>query len=150
MSLAELAQIASILEAIVVVISLIFIYLQLRQSNELARAEKAQSLVEHAGNFNLLLAQNPDLIKLWYSHGKTLESEVDLQRYRELLIQWIILHENVFYQHQKGLLDDSVYSPWQQDLKYTVQNHNMELIAGLKDVFAKEFGEHIIRLGNER
>ncbi len=76
--------------------------------------------------------------------------EVQKYRYRSLLVWWLILHENIYYQHQKRLLDSDIYSAWNADLKVFVKEQNL---AGqwqeMKQTFQSEFIAHIQRLINE-
>ncbi len=150
MSLEQLASISTIVQAALVVISLLFIYFQLRQNAELAKAANTQALVEHAGAFNSMLIQNKDLATLWYSYGKEFKSVVDAQRYRELIAQWLIFHEHIYYQHKKKLLDDMIYNSWHYDLKYTVQHHNLGALGqDIDTLFPGEFGHHLAQVSKE-
>lgn len=111
-----------------VILSLILVLRQLRQNTELARAANAQALVEHAATLNTLLMQNAELAAIWYSAGKAPPDgpgKMVRERYREMLVQWLIFHENIFYQHQKELLDPVVYDSWSRDLRMTVKEHNL-------------------------
>jgi hypothetical protein len=125
----QLAQISTIVQAVLVILSLGLILLQLRQNAELAEAANAQALVEHAGSFNAPLIQSPELAQLWYSMGGDLQKETDAQRYRELLVQWLIFHENIYYQRRKKLLDSDICNSWRGDLKATVQRHNIRQVS---------------------
>jgi hypothetical protein len=71
MTLQDLANISQIAQAILVVVSLGFIWYQLREGVRLAKSENARSLAEQAGAFNSLLIQNADLAELWYSYGQS-------------------------------------------------------------------------------
>ena len=111
----DLANISQIAQAAFVVVSFGFIWYELRQSKKLAKAANTQSLAEHAASFNSLLIQNEKLAELWYSYGDKLDgaSQCDRLRYREMLVQWLIFHENIYYQHRIGLLDQEIYnSSW--------------------------------------
>lgn len=148
--LEQLSQVSTIVQAVLVILSLGLILLQLRQNAELTKAANAQALVEHAGSFNALLIQNPELAKLWYAEGKGLQNEDAARRYRELLVQWLIFHENIYYQHRKKLLDEDVYNSWRVDLKNTVQQHNVRLVTSdLRTFFPGPFGRHLIKLQSE-
>jgi hypothetical protein len=146
----QLAQISTIAQAFLVILSLGLILLQLRQNAELTKAANAQALVEHAGSFNALLIQSPELANLWYARGKDLQSENDIRCYRELLVQWLIFHENIYYQHRRKLLDDDIFNSWREDMKATVQRHNIALITNdLNAFFPGGFGEHLLKLQGE-
>lgn len=146
----QLAQVSTIAQTVLVVVSLGLILYQLRQNAELTKAANAQALVEHAGSFNALLIQNSDLADLWYGAGRDIEHANDARRYREMLVQWLIFHENIYYQHRKKLLDDAVYMSWRLDLKSTVQRHNISLVTSdFLNFFPGGYGEHLIQLQNE-
>jgi hypothetical protein len=149
MQLANWANIAQIAQAVLVIISFGFIVYQIRASYKLARAANTQSLTAHAASFNSLLIEHANVAKLWYSHGKNLE-EVDKYRYREMLVQWLIFHANIYYQREKGLLDDEIYLSWLADLKYTIKNHNLAVIgSNPKELFPGKFGRHMVQLESQ-
>jgi len=150
MKLSDWADVSTVIQAIFVAISLIFILFQLRQGNKLARAANAQALAEQAAAFNALLYQDEKLAQLWYSGGKNLEDldkMVDKHRYRELIGQWLIFHENIYYQWRQGLLDKDIYDGWHNDLRFTVHRHNLSLItSNIEKYFPNKFGILITQL----
>lgn len=147
MTLADLANISTIAQAILVIISLAFIWYQLRQSTKLAKAANSQALVEHAASFNAMLIESSELAKLWYLFGQNISDATSVVRYRELLVQWLIFHENIYYQWRKGLLDSETYNSWLEDLKHTVKNHNLELVSkDVRKIFPGKFGDHILEI----
>ncbi len=150
MKLADWSNIAQIAQAILVIVSLGFIVYQVRASYKLARASNTQSLTAHAASFNSLLIQNADIASIWYSYGKELDKESDALRYREMLVQWLIFHENIYYQWKNGLLDAEIYQSWEVDLKITIERHDLNSIGhDLKKLFPGNFGEHMDNLKNE-
>lgn len=147
MSLTDLANISTIAQAILVIVSLGFIWYQLRQSVGLAKAANSQALVEHAAAFNAMLIQNRELADLWYDYGQKFSDATSGRRYRELLVQWLIFHENIYYQWRTGLLDSEIYNSWLEDLKFTVENHNIDIVSkDVRTVFPGKFGAHILEL----
>jgi hypothetical protein len=147
MTLEQLAALSTIAQAVLVVVSLIFIWLQVRQNTELAKAANAQALVEHAGSFNAMLIQDKELTRLWYSYGKGLEKSEDKLRYRDMVVQWLIFHENIYYQYNKKLLDARIFNSWNEELKAIVNYHNLEIITpDLEAFFPGGFGRHLIEL----
>lgn len=109
--------------------SLVLIILQLRQSIALTKAANAQALVEHASAFNALLIGDEALANFWYGGGRELRNMGSVRRYRELLVQWLIFHKNIFYQREKHLLDEDVYNTWLENMRCTVHAHDMRLVA---------------------
>ncbi len=148
--LEQAAQAALVVQAVLVFVSLGFIWIQLRQNAEIAKAANAQSLVQHAMTFTSTLLQDPDLARLWCNHGVSLADESSVDRYREMLVQWLIFHENIFHQHKKRLLDESIYKSWREDLKYTVKHHKLEVISkNIEAFFPEGFGHHLVALRQE-
>jgi hypothetical protein len=150
--LSDLTNYSQIVQAVVVVISLIFVVYELRQNRELAKAANTQALTEHAASFNSMLIQDGKLAELWYSFGRELDGATasDRLRYREMLVQWLIFHENIYRQHKNGLLDEETYNSWLWDLKHTVKNHNLGAVTpSLQEVFPGSFGQHLLELKSE-
>jgi hypothetical protein len=145
--------IATIVQSGVVIVSLIFIWrqiqLQTKQLNlqtELAKAANTQALVSLSSPFNISLIQDPQMAKLWIEGAEEFESydKVDKFRYETLLFWWLILHENVYYQKHKGLLDEVIYAAWEYDLRHFIKRQNLQLHwDGLKNLFQQEFIEHV-------
>jgi hypothetical protein len=149
MTLDDWANVSTIVQGFVVTASVGFILYQLWQTTRLARAANVQSLTEQAAAFNSLLFEHPELATLWYSYGKNIESadRADLLRYREMLVQWLIMHQNIYYQQKRGLLEAAIYDGWRQDLEATIRNHNVTVVdADLEHFFPGEFGEHLMEI----
>ena len=149
MSLQDLANVSQAAQAILVIISLGFIWYQLREGVRLAKSENARSLAEQAEAFNSLIIQNSDLAELWYSYGQNLEKggEIDRLRYREMLVQNLIFHEYIYYQWKNKLLDDEIYRSWSSYLEHIVKRHNIDVISsGVQNIFPGAFGRHISQI----
>ena len=145
MLLDELVKWAQILQGIGIVAAVIFGLVQWKQQNNIAKAANSQSLAAQAADFNFKIVETDQNLKAWYSFGRFQKPEpYQLERYREFLTQWLILHENIFHQNQKGLLDDSVYKSWNADLEYTVRTHNFAMLnQPVEKLFPGLYGEHI-------
>lgn len=148
-TLSGLASIATIAEAIFVIISVLLIWRELRENVKLAKAANTQSLVELSSPFNLQLVQDRQMAELWV-HGtaKFAEmDEVDKCRYENLLVWWLILHENIYYHWRSGLLDEASYEPWARDLEHFVSAKNLGQHWGqMGSVFQPEFAAHVHQL----
>ena len=149
MTLNDFASIAAIIEAIFVVISVYFIWRELRENTKLTRAANNQSLVELSSPFNMQLIQDRQMAELWVSGAKKYAQmdDVDKYRYMCLVTWWLILHENIYYQQSKGLLDHSIYKAWENDLKQFVKEQKLWLRWDkVKDNYQPEFSNYINQL----
>jgi hypothetical protein len=149
-ALQTVASIFSIVEAVFFIVSVFFIWLQIRESNRLARSANLQSLSDLTSPFLLQLGQDRATAEIWITgstHFDTMD-EVDQFRYIQLLSGWLIIYENMFYQHQNGLLDHRIYRSWEVQLRDFVER--MRLASHwekeFKPFFMTEFGEEVERI----
>lgn len=95
------------------------------------------------------LIQDPEMAKLWYEGAMKFEemAPVDQYRYTELVSWWMILHENIYYQHSKGLIDDEVYGSWNRDLEKFVRKEGFDKHwYAMHDSYQPEFAKHLSRM----
>lgn len=146
MSLNDLASIAIIVQGIFFVISIYLVWYQLRENTKLIRTANTQKLVELSTPFNLQLAQDRELSRLWRLGGQNIDEldELDRERYFNLLTWWLILHENIYHQWSKKLIDEDTYTSWTRDLEYYIQRQNVALHwSRLGSFFESSFADHV-------
>jgi hypothetical protein len=146
--LSEPESVATIIGVLSIPLSGLFIWLQLRQQTRLAKVANTQSLVELSSPFNLQLIQDPQMAEYWVHGAEKYQSfdPVEQYRYKSLLIWWLILHENIFFQWKSGLLDRAIYESWQYDLESFVLYQLRERWPDLKVNFQPDFVRHVEEL----
>ena len=146
MSLSDLASIAIIVQGILFIVSIGLVWYQLRENTQLVRAGNTQKLVELSGPFYLHLAQSRDLTELWQQgthHVKDLD-EIDRERYFSLLTWWLMIHENIYHQWRKKLIDEDTYNSWTIDLEYFARRQQLgRHWDRLQTYFEASFAEHV-------
>jgi len=107
-----------------VLIGIILLVFELEQNRQMTRAQTRNALAETTANLQLTLATNPDLQDIFAkaTAGETL-SAVELQRYRNTWTAFFRFWENVHYQHQIGLYDDSEYFAQRQAWRRVLGNN---------------------------
>ena len=71
----------------------------------------------------------------------------DQERYYELLTWWLILHENIYHQWKKGLMDEDIYGAWTRDLKRFLTTRDITRFRSMwSDTFEVTFIEHMDEL----
>jgi hypothetical protein len=144
-----LVAISSILGSLSLVVSVVLLMRELRETNRLTRAANAQALVDIVGPFYLSQVQDRQMAEFSArgAHKFDQMDEVDQHRYRCLLIWWLIFYENVYYQRRNGLLDRHAFQPWWHDLRVMVQEHNLaQHWDRLKSLFQPGFAEEVTAL----
>jgi hypothetical protein len=135
--------IANILEAVFLVISVVFIWLQIREQNRLTRISNKHAFFELSSPFMRQLAQDRNLAELWFEGIKRYDSmdEVEQFRYHQLLFWLLNLYDDMYYQKQKGLLDDQMSHGWEVEMRNFVQEHQVKRFwnDGMKSFFRPDF-----------
>jgi hypothetical protein len=148
--LQALTNIASLIQGIFFIISVFFIWYQIREHNRLTRAAMTQSLVELSSPFLIQLSQDRKLAELWLNGTKNYETmdEVEQFRYQQLLFWWLILHENIYYQYYNGLVDEKLYQGWKIELQEFLRAKQIGLFwdKDMKRFFRTEFRQAVEKM----
>jgi hypothetical protein len=148
--LQALTNIVSLIQGIFVIISVFFIWYQIREHNRLTRAAMTQSLVELSSPFLIQLSQDQKLAELWVNGTKNYETmdEVEQFRYQQLLFWWLILHENIYYQYHNGLVDEKMYQGWKIELQEFLRAKQIGLFwdKDMKRFFRTEFRQAVEKM----
>jgi hypothetical protein len=149
MSLSDLANLATIVQGIFVIVSIGFVWYQLRENGRLTRAANSQKFIELSSSFNLQLVQDREMAKLWMQGAKEWDTmdEIDKGRYYNLLVWWLLLHENIYHQWKKKLLDKETYTAWKNDLEGFISAKNLDQHWDhMKANFEASFVDHVSQL----
>src|SRR6266566_7366377 len=146
MSLSDLASIAIIVQGFLFVVSIALVWYQLRENTRLTRTTNTQKLVELSSPFNFQLAQDRALTVLWRQATQNIDEldEVDRERYFNLLTWWLMLHENIYHQWRKKLIEEDTYNSWTRDLEYFARRQGLgNHWTRLSTYFEVSFAEHV-------
>ena len=149
MSLNDLASIAIIAQGILFVVSIFLIWYQLRENTRLIRTANTQKLVELSSPFNLQIAQDRDLAGLWLQGAQKLDDldAIDRERYFNLLTWWLQLHENIYHQWSKKLIEEDTFISWTRDLEYFTRRQNLgKYWPRMNTYFESSFAEHVMTI----
>ena len=116
MTLDQLASIGEIIGGIAVVISLVYLAIQIRSNTETERTSTYQSIVSDFGALNNTMASTPELSHMFVQAMENYHQLSSDQKARisQVFFQCFRYFENMFYQHQKGYLDDEVWTGWKR------------------------------------
>lgn len=153
MSWENFADLAQVLEAAFVAVSLIFIWRELRTSRLLARAANTRELVEAAAPFYMTMFNSRDSARLWLRgiRGEESLAPDEAFQFRSILNWWNNFYENVFAQHRDGLLHEDYYQAWRAALGYVAAQpgfarHWRET----RDYYSAEFRQLVDSLGAQQ
>ena len=146
MTLDQFASIGEIIGAVGVIISLVYLAIQIRSNTEAERTSTYQSIVSDFGALNNSMASSPELSYM-FVHGMENYhqfSSEDQARISQMFFQCFHYFENMYYQHRKGYLDDEVWAGWKR-LMLTYHSRPGFQTGGeyLRDVYSVPFAHFL-------
>ena len=110
MSLSELASLGSFVSGFAVLVSLVYLALQVRQTERNQRALMQSERATRQGNYLRFLAD--PLIVSAFAKGRSGAADITIEEYRQYYFIFraaITNWEDVFFQHQRKVLDDASF-----------------------------------------
>lgn len=104
----RLSTIMEVVSAAAVVVSLVYVAIEIRHNTEAVQSATYQQLVAASDEFLLVLAQDPELTDIWI-RGDTdpsLLDDIGAQRYWWIIRTYLRNMEHAFRQHERGSLGD--------------------------------------------
>lgn len=116
MTFDELGNLAEFISSIAVLISLVYLAVQIKKSTEAARTSTYHSIVSDFGAMNQTMANVPDLSYLYVTALQDFDAleASEKARISQLFYLTFRYFENMFYQHEKGYLEDDVWVGWER------------------------------------
>ena len=143
MTLDQLANIGEIVGSIAVIISIIYVAIQIRTNTEAERTSTYQAVVSDFGALNNTMASTPELSHMFVEAMEDYHqlSADEKARISQLFFQCFRYFENMFYQHRKGYLDEEVWIGWKRLMLTYYSRPGFQTWWNFrKDVFSEPFG----------
>ena len=141
--------VAEIVAAISVLVSLWYLAIQLKQNTELERAELEVQLGLTWADLHDNMIQNPNLARAYDLAAANWQemSDEDIRAYLWFVAKSFHILEGMFRQHQRGLLTDDVWAPYEQ---YIIGVLQIEAVLGWwqsdGSLTSKAFQSHVDNL----
>ena len=142
MSIEDLGSIGEFLSSIAVLVSLVYLAIQIRSSTETARTSTYQSVVSDFGALNRAMASTPDLSGMFANAMEDFESLSAEEKARISQLFFVCFHyfENMYYQYRKGYLENDVWIGWKRlMLTYHSRPGFQSWWSIRRDVFSQSF-----------
>jgi hypothetical protein len=116
MSLESLGNLGEFIGSIAVLVSLVYLAIQIKKSTETERTSTYQSIVSDFGHMNQSLASDPELTLLYIQALEDFDrlNSTEKARISQVFFMTFRYFENMYYQHRKGYLDDEVWIGWKR------------------------------------
>ena len=116
-SLSDWASLADVASGIAVIVTVIFLIVEIRTNTEVTRASMYANNINSLIDWRRLLIEDRDIAKLWESYttgGFDDQDSTDQLRMLQLVANNINIYENAFYAQQYGVLGSSEWSRFQR------------------------------------
>jgi len=117
MGLEQLANLAEFISAIAVLVTLIYLAVEIRQNTKAVRGGTLAGNTEIWTNLLLQMAESENLAT--YVSGSTGDADIKPKEFTQFLFYCRVLFvsfENQFYQHSNGTLDAEIYAGYERSL----------------------------------
>ena len=127
MDLQNLSAIANIIQTVAFILSVTFVWVQIRESNRLSRIANNRTSFQLSSPLLMQFIKDREMTELRIRGSRDYEAldEVDKFRYVQFLFWWLILHDDIYYQYQNGLMDDDTYQGWDHELKEFIRENHL-------------------------
>ncbi len=114
MSLQDLGAIGELIGGIAVVISLVYLAVQIRQNTQTVRASAYQSILAVSVQARLMVAQDPLLCRRMLEGLRDSEKLTDEEKaqLRQTISAMLRLFENVFFQYRRSMVEEQIWESW--------------------------------------
>lgn len=146
MTLTELGSIGELLGSVAVLVSLIYLAVQVKSSTAIAQTSTYQSVVSDFGALNVSMASTPALSLLFVNAQENFDSLTadEKARVSQLFFMAFRNFENMFYQHQKGYLEEELWVGWKRlMLAYYGRPGFQSWWSKREDVFSRSFADFL-------
>ena len=115
MNLTDLANLGQIIGAVAVVVSLIYVALQIRQNTNAIRSAAAQTVHEHFASWYCLVAADPELSQIVVNGLRDYSSLSEMQRARFIAtyMAFVSYSQNAFLKWREGSLAPPLWMGWE-------------------------------------
>ena len=114
MSWESISAIGEIVGAVGVVISLIYLAVQIRQNTRAMKAQSAREAVAAMRDFNKSMVEDPEISRIFRrgAEGLTNLNEEERARFGHILFNFFKTAEELHYQYLQGTLDPHIWESW--------------------------------------
>lgn len=143
-----ISAIGQVVGAIAVVVSLIYLAHEVRSNARATRLASMRSLSDAINQYFKTVAEDGDLAGLWFRGIYNFESikGADLMRFSSLMDYLFRIHEDMYYQHLEGQLDDRIWEAFERIMR------DINSYPGIKawwrtrsHWFSQQFGDFIVQ-----
>jgi hypothetical protein len=117
-SLDVIEKVASVVESVAVLASLIYVAIQFRMNTKAIKGATYQNIVSSIAHIEARISEDKELARIFRvgCAGEPLLDPDEQIRFDHLISSLFNFGENMFYQYEHGLIDEDTWTTWHQSL----------------------------------
>ena len=143
--------VAGIFAAIFVALSVVYLAIQVRASTKETRSQTYYQTTAALADIAAVIATNKDLariVRIGYDTPASLNDDERIQ-FGYIIVSFLRRYENVFFQYQSGLVDESFWNGHRENLLWVYRRAGVQAIWNdRKHSFSLSFREYLDRSGS--
>lgn len=149
MKLEKWALIAEIVGAVAVVVSVLYVGIQVRENSATLEAASVQAVSDSLTEFTASVARDADASHIWNTglqEGLDSLSAEELGRFNLLMVAMVRRMENVFFQHRQGFIPEEQWLGLQAGNDFILLSDGGQqwwANPGVRSLYSPSFGEFI-------
>ncbi|PSB43227.1 hypothetical protein C7B80_24920 [Cyanosarcina cf. burmensis CCALA 770] len=136
----------SIIQTIAVIISLVYVSIQIRDGAKAVKSQTYQSIITAYAEIEARIGQDAETARIYHigcEYPDKLNAEEKI-RFTQLICSIFNFFENLHYQYKTGLLEESLWSGWCQLMKNKLDNPGIkEYWQDNSYLYSKDFREYV-------
>jgi hypothetical protein len=145
MNLNDVANISQIVAAIGVVVSIIYLAVQIRGNTKVARAQARHAISEFVLRISIFRAEHADRLAKLESGAELTDGDRQFRYWSH--VQFLLHAETYFHHHELGLMPDAHWRPYARYMtKYIQSSGFREVWDDIHPGFSEDFARWIDRL----
>ena len=125
MSISDLGSLGEFISSVFVLVTLIYLALQIRQNTHATRATSHHAITDAMNQLNLVLATNHGAATLWHAgmHDRAALDSVQRDQYDALIRAYMHVCDTMYYQAQVGAGDHGLWEAEQRYLRVILSSN---------------------------
>ncbi len=117
MNWTKASAVAEILSSVAILITLVYLVVEIRQNSEATQAETRQAVLASDQEFIMAVIDRPELMSFYFKPELTDDERIRLSSF---LLTFILMRQNDWLQYEKGLLDEVIWGTYRASIAATL------------------------------
>jgi hypothetical protein len=142
----SISDVTGIIQTIAVVISLIYLAIQVKDSTKATKGATYQSIISAFAEIESRISQDEKVARIYRLGQKNFEklNEDETTQFNLIIGSFFNFYENLYYQYRNKLLEEELWASWCRTMRKNLEEKGVGTWWNLKrHLFSKSFREYV-------